>query len=301
MSYPPPLFILGSPRSFTSIVCAVLGQHPQAYGTPELNLFVEDRVQELWARLSGRRQFMIHGVLRMVAQLYAGEQDALTIDMARRWLLRRLASTTAEVYRELCEKISPLLIIDKSPVYPTSPRNLNRINAAFPDAHYLHLVRHPRSQGESVMKLSNGMFAVMADSFDYDTLPPTLDPQISWLSIQQNIARFLERIPPEQQMRMRGEDFLNNLDENLRICCEWLGLSVDPASTEAMRHPETSPYAVEGPFGARLGNDINFLRSPHLRHTTIAEAPLAGSLPWRPDGRGLKQEVLELARSYGYQ
>ena len=301
MSYPPPLFILGSPRSFTSIVCAVLGQHPQAYGTPELNLFVEDRVQELWARLSGRRQFMIHGVLRMVAQLYAGEQDTLTIDMARRWLQRRLASTTAEVYRELCEKVSPLVIIDKSPVYPTSPRNLNRIHAAFPNAHYLHLLRHPRSQGESVMKLASGMFAVLADSFDYDTLPPTLDPQISWLSIQQNIGRFLERIPPEQQMRMRGEDFLNNLDENLMVCCEWLGLSVDPASMEAMRHPEASPYAVEGPFGARLGNDINFLRSPQLRDTKIAEALLDGPLPWRPDGRGLKQEVLELARSYGYR
>jgi hypothetical protein len=301
MSHPPPLFILGSPRSFTSIVCAVLGQHPQAYGTPELNLFVEDRVQDLWARLSGRRQFMIHGILRMVAQLYAGEQDTLTIEMARRWLLRRLASSTAEAYRELCEKVAPLRIIDKSPVYPTSPRNLSRIHAAFPEAHYLHLVRHPRTQGESVMKLSGGMFAVMADSFDYETLPPTLDPQISWLSIQQNIGRFLERIPPEQQMRIRGEDFLNNLDQNLAICCEWLGLSIDPAAMEAMRHPEASPYAVEGPFGARLGNDINFLRSPQLRDTKVPEVSLDGPLPWRSDGRGLKPEVLELARSLGYR
>jgi len=301
MNHHPPLFILGSPRSFTSIVCAVLGQHPQAYGTPELNLFVEDDVQELWARLSGRRQFMIHGILRMVAQLYGGEQDTLTIDMARRWLLRRLASSTAEVYQELCEKVAPLRIIDKSPVYPTSPRNLNRIHAAFPDAHYLHLVRHPRTQGESVMKLSGGMFAIMADSFDYETLPPTLDPQISWLSVQQNINRFLEHIPPEQQMRMRGEDFLKNLEQNLTACCQWLGLSVDPSAMEAMRHPEASPYAVEGPFGARLGNDINFLHSPKLRDTKVPNAFLDGPLPWRPDCRGLKQEVVELARSFGYQ
>jgi hypothetical protein len=301
MSYPPPLFILGSPRSFTSIVCAVLGQHPQAYGTPELNLFVEDHVQDLWARLSGRRQFMIHGILRMVAQLYAGEQDVLTIDMARRWLLRRLAHSTADIYHELCEKVTPLCIIDKSPVYPTSLRNLNRIHAAFPDARYLHLVRHPRTQGESVMKLSGGMFAIMADSFDYGTLPPTLDPQVSWYSIQQNISRFLETIPTEHHMRMRGEDFLNNLQYNLAICCEWLGLSVGTSAMEAMRHPEASPYAVEGPFGARLGNDINFLRSPKLRDTQVPEAALDGSMPWRPDGVGLRPEVLELARSFGYQ
>lgn len=301
MTPPPPLFILGSPRSFTSIVCAVLGQHPQAYGTPELNLFVEDGIQDLWARLSGRRQFMIHGVLRMVAQLYAGEQDVLTIDMARRWLLRRLASSTADVYRELCDKVAPLLIIDKSPVYPTSPRNLERIHAAFPDARYLHLVRHPRTQGESVMKLSGGMFAIMADSFDYQTLPPTLDPQISWYAIQKNISRFLERIPSQQKMRIRGEDFLNDLDQYLRVCCQWLGLSADAAAMESMHHPEASPYAVEGPFGARLGNDINFLRSPRLRSSKIPKSVLDGPLPWRPDGRGLRPEVLELAVSYGYE
>lgn len=301
MSYSQPLFILGSPRSFTSIVCAVLGQHPEAYGTPELNLFVEDSVQTLWARLSGRRQFMIHGILRMVAQLYGGEQDILTIDMARRWLIRRLSYSTADVYRELCEKVAPLRVIDKSPVYPTSLRNLNRINSAFPNAYYMHLVRHPRTQGESVMKLSGGMFAVMADSFDYDTLPPTLDPQISWLSIQNNIVRFLKQIPAERQLRLRGEEFLNDRERHLELCCDWLGLSTSSEAMTAMQYPEKSPYAVEGPFGARLGNDINFLRSPQLRDSKIGSATLDGALSWRPDERGLKDQVKRLAQSFGYE
>jgi hypothetical protein len=301
MSYPQPLFILGSPRSFTSIVCAVLGQHPGAYGTPELNLFVEDNAHLLWARLSGRKQFMIHGILRMVAQLYGGEQDALTIDMARRWLLRRLSYSTADIYRELCEKVAPLRIVDKSPVYPTNLRNLHRIDGAFPGAFYLHLVRHPRTQGESVMKLSGGMFAVMADSFDYSTLPPILDPQISWLSIQNNIIRFLKKIPPERQLRLRGEDVLNERERHLKLCCDWLGLSTGADAMLAMQTPEESPYAVEGPFGARLGNDINFLRSPRLRDSKIGPASLDGALSWRPDGVGLKDEVRRLAESFGYE
>ncbi len=300
MSYPPPLIILGSPRSFTSIVCAVLGQHPQAYGTPELNLFVEDTVKQLWARLSGRRQFMIHGVLRMVAQLYAGEQSALSIDMARRWLMRRLDSSTGDICRELCEKVAPLCIVDKSPVYPTRLRNLERIHREFPQARYLHLLRHPRPQGQSVMNLSGGMFAIMADSFDYTTLPPTLDPQFSWYEIQSNIVQFLEHIPAEQQMRIRGEDFLNEREQYLAKLCDWLGMTVDEHALDAMRHPEESTYATEGPFGARLGNDINFLRSPRLRDSKISAASLDTPLSWRPDGASFRPDVVEMAQSFGY-
>jgi hypothetical protein len=34
-----PLFILAPPRSFTSVICGMIGQHPQMYGLPEVNLF----------------------------------------------------------------------------------------------------------------------------------------------------------------------------------------------------------------------------------------------------------------------
>ena len=54
--FTPPLFILGSPRSFTSLVCAMLGQNPDAYGVPELNLFIEDNLKALIEKLSGYRQ-----------------------------------------------------------------------------------------------------------------------------------------------------------------------------------------------------------------------------------------------------
>ena len=35
---PPPVFVLAPVRSFTSVVCAMIGQHPQMYGLPETNL-----------------------------------------------------------------------------------------------------------------------------------------------------------------------------------------------------------------------------------------------------------------------
>ena len=299
-SFPPPLIILGSPRSFTSLICGMVGQHPEAYGVPELNLFMSDSLKGFVEELTGYRQIQIHGLLRAVAQLYVGEQTLLGIDMARRWLLTRFGVSTADVYVELCRKVAPLRIVDKSPVYSLKPENLRRIHAAFPDARYLHLLRHPRTQGESIMKVAKGLMATLANSIDYSTDPPTIDPQLVWADMQRHIMEFLADIPAQHQLRLRGEEVLGNPHGQLGVICRWLGMSDAPGAIEAMLHPEDSPYACLGPVGAHLGNDINYLRDPTVRPGPVGTSTLAGPLPWRPDGKGFEPRVIELARQLGY-
>jgi hypothetical protein len=298
---PPPLIILGSPRSFTSLICAMLGQHPQAYGVPELNLFLADTLEDLIDAMSGYKQIQLHGLLRTVAHLSCGEQTLLSLGAARRWMIPRLKRSTGEVYRELCHKIRPLRIVDKSPAYSEKPETLERLHAALPEAYYLHLVRNPRTQGESIMKVGNGIMAIMVNSIDYETDPPTIDPQLSWLEVQRNILSLLEGVPDERKMRLRGEDVLNDREAYLGRICRWLGIDDGPRAMKAMQHPEDSPFASLGPLGAHLGNDINFLRSPALREGTIRCPALDGPLSWRPDGKGLNDEVLAMARELDYE
>jgi len=76
-----PLFVLAPPRSFTSLISTMLGQHPRMYGFPELNLFMAETMDEFWRGTDGDGErkstfwpVMRHGLLRTVAQLYAGEQ-----------------------------------------------------------------------------------------------------------------------------------------------------------------------------------------------------------------------------------
>jgi hypothetical protein len=300
-SNPPPLFILGAPRSFTSVISTMLGQHPQAYGMRELNLFLEGTVRKLWARLSGPRQFMLHGLLRSVAQLYAGEQDTQTVDMARRWIMHRLDHTTCDLYHEMVDRVAPLLVIDKSPAYCVSLETLHRLDHCFDDARYLHLVRHPISQGRSIMQLHGGRMLIEAESYDFSTIPPTLDPQYAWISLQNNILNFLGNIPPERKYFLRGEEFLGAPSENMRQVCQWLGLSSDEAAIEEMYHPERSPYAHLGPFGAHLGNDINFLNNPNYEQKAIVKHTVNEPLPWRTDGKSLLPRVKQLAEQFGYE
>lgn len=315
MPVPQPIFILASPRSFTSLICAMLGQHPEAYGVPELNLFIYDTLEQAADQLKTRRT---HGLLRTVAQLYAGEQTILSIDLAQRWILKRIKHSTGEVYQELCRKVQPLRIIDKSPSYAVESKTLNRIQKAFPNAYYIHLVRHPRAMGESCMKLvaqkryekqqkpslvGNNKFVSpgIPDLIDRSTNPPTFDFQYLWYKMQWRILDFLSTVPPEQQMLIRGEDLLNDPPLYFKKICEGLGLSWNESAFEAMLHPEESPYACFGPYTAQFGNDPNFLNSPAFRQRAIASSKLEGPLPWRRDGGEFHPLVKKLAQELGYE
>lgn len=301
MSFPPPLFILGSPRSFTSLLCAMLGRHPQAYGVPELNLFAADTLGDLAERMKGLRQFQMHGLLRVVAQLYTAEQSLGSIEMSQRWVLANYHRNTGDIYVQLCRRVAPLMIIDKSPVYSSRPESLERIYKTFPNAYFLHLIRHPRTQGNSMMNVANGMMTILSNSIDHSTDPPTVDPQYLWYRMQRNIMRFLERVPEERKLRLRGEDILGEPEHYFEMICRWLNLDWSESAYQAMLNPQDSPYACIGPYGAPLGNDPNFLRNPVFKQRPIQASTLAGPLPWRNDGKGFTADVIELAQALGYE
>jgi hypothetical protein len=301
-TFPQPVFILAAPRSFSSVVCAMLGRHPEAYGVPELNLFIADDIKTFWALSSGPLQYMQHGILRVVAQLYGGEQDLATVDMARRWLLSRLDQPTDAIYREICQKVAPLRIVDKSPIYTVSKHYLNRIAEVFPEARYIHLTRHPRSQGASMIALADGLMAARNNSYDFSVFPPALDPQFMWFAIQKNTMEFLAGVPAKRKLTLRGEDLLAEPRDRLAAVADWLGMDSGAAAIEMMMHPEESVYSHPGPFGAHLGNDLNFLRSPGYRpQPEKREESLLGPLDWRADGQGLQPHVRHMARQLGYQ
>ncbi len=307
---PAPVFILAPPRSFTSLVCAMLGQHSAMYGVPELNLFMAGTMEEFWtgqgadgARKSPLWSIQRHGLLRTLAQLFAGEQTVEAIRMAERWIRHRARASTGEVYRHLCEKVAPRRLVDKSPGYVAKRRYLDRLIETFPNSRIIHLCRHPRGQCESFLKIKIGPFALfMMNSIDRTGAKPVLDPQIFWHDANVQIMNFVDRLPREQWTRVRGEDLLADPDTHLTRLCAWLGSPASEIDLERMKHPERSPYSCPGPANARLGNDPNFLERPQLRPGRGSRPlSLEGPLSWRPDGVTFHPRVCELARELGYE
>jgi Sulfotransferase family len=300
---PDPIFILSPPRSYTSVACAMLGQHPDLCGLPEVNLWVTDRMDE-WLRLclhSG--SFLSHGLLRAVAHLAFGEQTDDSIGRARWWIEFRRASTTADVFRELAGAAAPRALVDKSPATVLHPRFLRHAACAFPSARYLHLVRHPRSTCASIVGAPEILAAVSVFSkvADLGACSSIQDPEPLWLESHRNIAAFLETVPAARQRRLRGEDLLADPDRHLADLAAWLGVPASPESLDAMAHPERSPFAGFGPIGARFGNDPKFLQQPARRAGAGAPRSLDGPVGWRTDGSGLSDDTRRLAETFGYR
>jgi hypothetical protein len=298
-----PLFLLAPPRSYTSLINAMIGQHPQAFGLPELCLFNVATLKDLWIRTSDEisddsktRQ----GLLRAVAEIYAGEQTSATIAMASHWAAARQERSTAAIYQELVAKIDPLIPVEKSPAYTISLKRMQAMRRAFPGARFLHLVRHPVGQCKSVMSMNDGAFALYVNSIEFLADRAIIEPQFAWHDQNINILNFLDEVPPELQLRIRGEDIMNAPEEYLKRICIWLGIRDDTEAIDEMMHPERSPFACFGPINALFGNDPNFLRGPTFRPHKVKIPPLDKPVPWRDDNKGLYPEVVALAREFGY-
>ena len=311
------VFILAPPRSFTSVVCAMLGQHPQMYAVPELRLFGCETVGEWIQQCSKASYQMASGTLRAVAELVFGDQTEYAVTMSRKWLRQRSHWSTRQLTKFLGRIVYPRILVEKSPSIVYLPAGLQRMYRMFPDARFIHLLRHPRGHGESVMKLKRELeretkrplpphdWIVRLCSFpQWSTQKTTeqdiLDPQHGWYVLNQHICKFLDSVPDNQKIRIRGEDVLAEPDASLSRLAGWMGLRTDHRAIEAMKHPERSPYVGFGPAEAVHGNDRFFLAAPNLRLEAGGVLSLEGPLGWRPDGVGLLPAVKSLARIFGY-
>jgi sulfotransferase family protein len=291
------VFILCPPRSFSSVVGAMVGQHPDLYGLPEVNLPAADTVADLMRTYSVAGPQARHGLLRALAQLHDRRQTEQTVRSAQAWLSSRVHWSTKQVFDHLLEYIEPQVAVEKSPRTVMKREYLQRIRAWYPEARFLHLTRHPRSTGLSQINVAKRVKEMgMSNRRDTDNM----NPDFFWLRAQQNILELLSGLPQRQWLRVKGEDLLSSPDQHLRRIAEWLNIRTDTEAIECMKQPELSPYSCLGPSNARYGADINFLESPRLRPGRIEEPVLDGPLPWAPH-RGFPRQVISVAREYGYR
>lgn len=307
----PPLFILAPPRSFTSITCAMLGNHPQAFGLAETNLFCADTVRQL-ERLHDRQSRLRHGLLRSMAHLALGEQTRESVAAVQAWLDRNHERSTADVFALLRLWGEGRAMIEKSPSHVYIEGAMPRMRAACPDACFLHLTRHPLDTWRSIVRTRERVKDAFRRLAQFDDADETgadpgqegtigADPDIegAWLYPHLSIMAFLEQVPKARKLRLRGEDLLADPDTHLAGICRWLGLDGGPEAMEAMKHPEASPFAAYGPSNARFGNDPNFMESPALRPYTPKLMPLDRAMAEAAD-EGFTGDVRACAAELGY-
>jgi Sulfotransferase family len=292
-----PIFLVSSPCSCSTMLCGMLAEHPNIFAAPGLNILIRPTVGDFLDHCLERPR-IAHGLLRCIAHLYSGEQTFDSIEMARRWLIRRRSVPSEQVIKELCEKVAPARLVDRSLLYPKSMDLLHQIQRSFPDALFLHLTRHPFEQGMAVLQSIEGVMELWEDeSVDSRAKGKILDPQYAWFETQASIMEFSDVLEPDRYIHVRAEDLVKFPQNALRRLCGWLGLPVSAEILQRMCSGKDWPFAGPGPYNASGGTDREPASSAQLAKGVTRS--LDEALPWRSKV-GLVEAVKILARHLGY-
>ena len=204
----PPIFILSSPRSGSTLLRYVLDTHPEIYAPPELSLGPLSRM--LAVALGGLR-----GV--MPATPPSGADSPEILARVRGEIRRLMDEHTAERRKSIwCEK---------------SPKNLGcaeLLVSLFPEARYVCLYRNHMDTLESCLDSSRYVvMPVLADHFGSNPRMPVHAVLDFWLDSTEKLLA-LERSASVRTHRIRYEDLVRRPAEALAPLFSFLGLDFDP-------------------------------------------------------------------------
>ena len=259
------VFLIGSPRSGSTLLSRLLGAHSEIFApeephliTPLAHLGYYDCVENapydpIITRAAARA---------LVAALPAGE-DAY---------LAALRAYSDSIYRGLLEGGGGTAkrLLDKTPAYALS---LDFLAKLYPQARYIVLTRHPIA-----------VWSSFVDSFfdGDDRVAHTHNPLLE--RYVPAIARFL-RTASVPMHRIQYENLVQDPEEESRNLCTFLDLDYEPAMIDYGSAPGARGESVRG-----LGDPTTVARETRPTTGSLSKWPEAAS--GRPERVALYREIL---------
>src|SRR5439155_9563104 len=137
---PAAIFLLSPPRSGSTLLRVMLAGHPQLFAPPELELLSFNTLRERAGTYRGRNSFWLEGTVRALMEIHAWDVETAKAFMAD---CEQRDLTTQDFYAILQQELGGRLLVDKTPAYALDLAILQRAEATFERARYIHLIRHP--------------------------------------------------------------------------------------------------------------------------------------------------------------
>lgn len=228
-----PIFIVGMPRSGSTLVEQILASHPQVHGGDELPLTTEV-VQE-----ARKKHFRAS-----VSDIVTSAEPRWITDMARAYIRGA---------RPLMGK--KLRLADK---YLDNFWNIGLLRLMFPGAKVIHCQRDPLDNGVSIYRRH---FADAGPGFAYD-----LGEIGAYYKMQESLMRHWDEVLPGFVMHMRYEDIVGELEPNARALLAFCDLPWDDRILAFHRTEREVKTASHAQVRKPLYRDAIGSAQPYLAH-----------------------------------
>lgn len=223
-----PVFVLGNPRSGTSLLRLMLTSHSEVVIPPEAGFMCW--LHAKYAPFS-KYDWRDTSKLALFCADVAGSKKFDTWNLATRDVVASLASSRPETYAEACECVYKAFV---QKTKPSATRwgdknnfhcgRVHVLRSLFPKAQFLHIVRDPRDVACSYRDVMN-----LASQSPYRPNLPVNFEQIAqqWIENVSSVRMTCGHMPAWQRCVIRYEDLVNSSGETLSGICRWLGLEFE--------------------------------------------------------------------------
>lgn len=211
-----PIFLVGCPRSGTTLLSTMLHAHPRLAFPPETRFLLPAyEARDAFGDLSVRANRV-----RLAQRITGRGSRFRDLGLDRKTVVAAIAdgpptlgSAFAIVWREFARSRGKVRWGEKRPAYW---RHMDVVSLLFPDAQFVHLVRDPRACVASLLRV-------------HWTQGGVEDAAAVWVLAEREIHRFSDRSGPDMYHALRYEDLLADPARALRGLCRFLGEEFDPA------------------------------------------------------------------------
>lgn len=222
-------FILGNPRSGTSLLRLILNNHHKIVVPPESGFLLWwSKKYSDWTRKNSMDSIQVDGFVKDIKSSKKIETWGLDYDI----LKNRISKTLPDNYLQLCQQIyltyaaqkskEPTIIGDKNNYYI---QHLTELAAIAPKAKYLHIIRDGRDVACSYKAL-----AELHTESQYKPVLPTDVSSIAkeWVHNNNEILKFSEMISSSNFLTIRYEDMIANTEDTTKLLCKFFNVPFDP-------------------------------------------------------------------------